>query len=214
MNPDGSNVLQLTNNPEDEWGAALSPDGTRIAYQKEIGDQSEIYVMAVDGSGQARLTNDASYDASPSWSPDNAKLAFSSDRGGIWHIWVMNALDGSGQYQLNTTTDSYGPAWSPNGTQIAYDAENDGDGWTELWLMNSDGSNQHKILDPSGSTDVLARNWSPDGNFIVFQRISYVEYQGDWYWTNSVYRCIQRQFWRHNSSFLFRGRLVSRLGEL
>ena len=185
MNPDGSDVVQLTNNPEDEWSGAWSPDGTRIAYARDVAGQSEIFVMLADGSSQTRLTNDAGYDGQPAWSPDSTRIAFTAYRNNQWRIWVMNALDGSGQTQLNSTANSETPTWSPDGTQIAYDADSSSDGWYELWLMNSNGTNQHQVYDPSGNADAFAGSWSPDGRFIAFTRVSWI-YDPDydeWFWT-------------------------------
>jgi len=188
MNPDGSGIVQLTNTPEDEWNAAWSPDGTRIAYQKDVAGQSEIYVMLADGSGQARLTYDAGFDGEPAWSPDGTRIAFSAYRNSQWRIWVMNASDGSGQTQLNGTAYSETPSWSPDGTQIAYDADGvTSDGWYELWVMNSNGTNQHQVYNPSGDTDAYARSWSPDGRYIAFTRVTWV-YDPDWdvwFWTSA-----------------------------
>ncbi len=182
MNLDGSGVSQLTSNGADDYAPAWSPDGSKLAFSSYRDGQVEIYVMNADGSGQTRLTFDGAYDGMPAWSPDGSKIAFVSARTGGNRIWVMNA-DGSGQTQLSTQAYSESPAWSPDGSQIAYDSDGDGDGWQELWLMNADGSNQREVYDPGwANTDAWARSWSPDGRYIAFTRISFTNYQGDWYW--------------------------------
>ena len=58
MNVDGSEQVNLTNNPADDWGEpSFSPDGSKIAFVSKRDGLDEIYIMNVDGSGQTRLTN-------------------------------------------------------------------------------------------------------------------------------------------------------------
>ena len=97
----------------------------------------------------------------------------------------MNA-DGSNPHQLSNQPCSENAAWSPDGSQIAYDADGNGDGWQELWLMDAAGGNQRQVYDPPESnTDAWARSWSPDGRYVAFTRISFIQYQGNWYWTTA-----------------------------
>ena len=39
-----------------------------------------------------------------------------------------------------------GPTWSPDGTQIAFSSERPEDTGSEIYIMNADGSNQHKLI--------------------------------------------------------------------
>jgi Tol biopolymer transport system component len=181
MNSDGSGVTQLTGNNKDDVFPAWSPDGTKIAFQAYRDGNPEIYIMNADGSNQTRLTASTGFDGTPAWSPDG-RIVFASNRGGADGIWVMNA-DGSGLTQLTWQANSTLPAWSPDGSQIAYSADSNGDGWMELWLMNADGSNQHMLISYGSPYDALARSWSPDGHYIAFTKVGWVNYHGNWYWT-------------------------------
>ncbi len=69
MDSDGSNVLQLTNNPERDKAPAWSPDGEWLAYQAEHDANFDIYIMLADGSQQTRLTTNLDFDGFPSWQP-------------------------------------------------------------------------------------------------------------------------------------------------
>src|SRR5687767_10353125 len=64
---DGSTPLQLINDAAQEMWPALSPDGTKIVYQKYEADRSnpEIFMMPADGSGQVNLTNNSGDDWTP-----------------------------------------------------------------------------------------------------------------------------------------------------
>ncbi|MCB8925846.1 MAG: PD40 domain-containing protein [Ardenticatenaceae bacterium] len=181
-NVDGSGQTALTNNSTDDGNPTWSPDGSKIAFEAYRNGEADIYVMNANGTGQTRLTTSADFDGMPTWSPDGSKIAFVSRRTGGYRIYVMNA-DGSGQTQLSNQPYSLRPQWSPDGTQIAYDADSDNDGWQDLWRMNADGSSQTLVYNPSGQTDAWASSWSPDGSRIVYTLISFIYYQGNWYWT-------------------------------
>jgi TolB protein len=150
MSVDGSGVVRLTSNPNedvrDNWWPSWSPDGSKIAYgsNKDSLYWTDIYVMNADGSGQTRLTdNSAGYSDQPNWSPDGSRIAFESSRDGNHEIYVMNA-DGSGQTNLtnNPRTDD-SPDWSPDGSQIIFSSNRDGSSpdWIKgIYVMNADGS--------------------------------------------------------------------------
>ena len=56
MNVDGSGKTRLTSNSFNDYNPVWSPDGTRIAFYSERGDERDIYVMNADGSEEVRLT--------------------------------------------------------------------------------------------------------------------------------------------------------------
>ncbi len=184
MNTDGSGQSRLTYNDRADGFPFWSPDGARIVFESYVGNQPDLFVMNADGSGESRLTFDSGFDGEPAFSPDGSRIAWTAYRNGGYRIWVMNA-DGSGPIQLSGQAYSENPAWSPDGTQIAYDADVDGDGWQEVLVMNADGSGQHMAYDPTPQSDGWVRSWSPDGRYVAFTRISYIYYQGNWYWTTA-----------------------------
>ncbi len=190
---DGSNGHRLASNPANDYNPAWSPDSNRIIFNSYRDGQSELYVMDADGANLTRLTFDGGYDGGAIWSPDGSKIAFRSDRSGGAAIWVMNT-DGSAPTILATQPYAENPAWSPDGTQIAYDADGNGDGWQEVWVMNSDGTNQRQVYDPGEPTaDAWVRSWSPDGRYIAFTRINFVQYYGNWYWSYAYLDAIAPQ---------------------
>jgi Tol biopolymer transport system component len=71
MDPDGSNVRQLTSgyaDTEPTW----SPDGARIAFKR--GDN--LFVMNVDGSDPRVLTSGVDWEGDLTWSPDGKSIVF------------------------------------------------------------------------------------------------------------------------------------------
>jgi len=64
----------LTEDPEDEFIARWSPDGTRIAYVREpVNGPPSIWAMNADGTDKTLLAEDA---GQFSWSPDGSRIAF------------------------------------------------------------------------------------------------------------------------------------------
>ncbi|MGB2808444.1 MAG: hypothetical protein WBC22_11920, partial [Sedimentisphaerales bacterium] len=57
------------------------------------------------------------------------------------------------------------PAWSPDGSKIAFVSDRDGD--LDIYVMDSDGSNQLRLTYVLGGNNIEP-DWSPDGSKIVF----------------------------------------------
>ena len=69
MNPDGSDIRQLTTDPANDKGAFGTLDGTFIVFNSTRDGNDEIYVMRADGSDQKRLTSNPDNDYMPTWGP-------------------------------------------------------------------------------------------------------------------------------------------------
>ena len=86
-------------------GVAVSPDGSRIAYQvsyysvKENASHTVVYVMNDDGSDVKLLTKSAVSEHSPAWI-DNDHIAFLSVKNGVQQIFSMDS-DGKNRKQLS-----------------------------------------------------------------------------------------------------------------
>jgi Tol biopolymer transport system component len=81
--------------------------------------------------------------------------------------------DGSDVKQLtNLGSQNIGASWeswSFDGTQIVFVEYPPNSGPPQLWLMNADGSNQHRVFD-DGKFQDAAPSFAPDGSHIVFTR--------------------------------------------
>jgi TolB protein len=108
INPDGKGKRQLTS--DSGGGAAVSPDGKRIAYWSQADGDFEIYVINADGSGKKQLTKNSGNDALPAWSPDGKYIYYLGDQNGKgWAVMVMNA-DGSNPRKIIATSAGTDPA--------------------------------------------------------------------------------------------------------
>ncbi|MBI1923348.1 PD40 domain-containing protein, partial [Candidatus Poribacteria bacterium] len=166
MDPDGTNLVKLTDNTAVDQSPVWSPDGTKIAFYSDRDGDNEIYVMNADGTGLTQVTNNSGNDYGPSWSPDGNRIVFQSAPNipTQTDIWVMNASDGSGLTELSNNLGGDGPDWSPDGTTIAFSSIRDGN--NNIWVMNVNGTNP--ILLPNGVQHEGGPKWSPNGMEIVF----------------------------------------------
>jgi Tol biopolymer transport system component len=89
-----------------------SPDGKRIAFNRQVNYDQEIYVKNLADGTVKRLTTSTGADMWPTWSPDGGKIAFSSFRSGKWQIWTMTSTGGSPTRITHTTNTEQMPAFS------------------------------------------------------------------------------------------------------
>ena len=100
-------------------GVAVSPDGSRIAYQvsyysvKENSSHTVIYIMNDDGSDVRLLTKEAASEHSPAWI-DNDHIAFLTVSAGVQQIFSVDA-SGNHRKQLSfMEKDVEGFVFSPD----------------------------------------------------------------------------------------------------
>jgi Tol biopolymer transport system component len=191
MDADGSGEpTKLKTGPGCAYSPAWSPDGKRIAYSSNGTSGNDIYVVAYASSEEGQtnqgraLTDYARGGASDaSWSPDGTEIAFTyTHRNFKSSVYKMDA-DGSGKTPLarfqrtsaggNAATDSKSsPVWSPSGDQIAYERHlpdcppdcattRSISSPTDIYLMNSDGSNPTLVWDFENGQYVSGLDWRP-----------------------------------------------------
>jgi len=116
----------------------------------------------------------------PFWAPDGQRIGFTSwGRNGNYQeaLYIINA-DGSNERLLVIGISRVGGVdWSPDGKRIVFDSDHEAK-WSEIYIINEDGSGFRRITDNPGSTGGpsdpvisggnLSPSWSPDGSRIVF----------------------------------------------
>lgn len=113
INADGTGRKVLISDPLGTFGnPAFSPDGKRIAFDRKVNGNTDIYVKnLVDGSIK-RLTTKAAYEVNPTWSPDGSRIAFVSYELQIPQIWTVSSSGGSLVRITHTTAAAADPAWT------------------------------------------------------------------------------------------------------
>lgn len=168
INTDGSHLRRITTTPAawsagGDQGPAFSPDGTRLVFDRDRGDNAmgALYIVGVDGAGLHEIVPESSDAGGAHWSPDGSRIAFGNIDSGTEHdIHVVNA-DGSGLVTLTHETGYDGagsPAWSPDGTRIAFTRYHAGDDYVGLAIMNADGSGTVVVWHPTPKTDNFPGN--------------------------------------------------------
>src|SRR3989449_745690 len=165
MNPDGSDVTRVTNNPGGNVDPVWAPDGKRIAFASFRTGRSEVFAINVDGTGETQLTTEGGFPGA--WSPDGTRIAFANSSDGDEEVFILN-LDGSGVTRLTDNTfRDFPTAWSPNGAQILFQSDRE-EGDEEIYVMNADGSGVARLTHSPGRDEGDRAGWSPDGTRIVF----------------------------------------------
>jgi Tol biopolymer transport system component len=184
VEPDGSNLKQLTNEAHLGVNPNWSPDGTEITYSEQgtanwspdgaevpsceqgMGGE-DIAVMSADGSNLRVLCTNGTYGLDPTWSPDGTKLAYSSSG----DIYMMDS-DGSNRVNLTKTprVDELNPAFSPNGSQICFYAALPGRSRVPggYYVMDKGASDLYLLFEVPYDNYQGACDWSPDGTKIAF----------------------------------------------
>jgi len=192
MNPDGSNLVNLTETPDDTFDGPQdtqpkwSPDGSRILFLSTApNEDAELWVMDRDGGNRQQLTDNAFRDFGGTWSPDGSRIAWSVEdtENFDFDIWVMNA-DGSNQDPVTAEApeelqfNEWQPDWAPNG-RIVYSAttlvpfEESVGAFYKIHSMEPDGSDRIVLSQgPDLADDVPNHDEqpavSPDGAWIAF----------------------------------------------
>ena len=149
----------------------LSPDGTRLAMDRTVNDNSDIWIYEIATRRWNKVTSSPSAETTPAWSPDSRYLAYASDRDGSRQIYRTGA-NGAGQEQ--PLTDGPNPKlpldWSEDGRHLLY-SEQHPETSSDLWILPLDGAGGV----PGKPTAFLTTpnnesqgRFSPDGKWIAY----------------------------------------------
>jgi eukaryotic-like serine/threonine-protein kinase len=154
---------------EDDWMAAFSPDGSRIAFRSER-DGGGVFLMDADGGNLRRLTKEG---FNPAWSPDGREIVYAtapadSPHARNNHRSQLKAINVETRERrlidIGSGKDAVQPSWSPNGARIAYWGLRDTD--RDIWTVPAGGG------EPAPVTNDEATDWnpvwSPDGKYLYF----------------------------------------------
>src|SRR6185503_12726629 len=133
--------LRLTQSQDDEIQPRVSPDGRRLAFASNRGNDEgdyDIWVMRLydkgtpdetGGRGPAiRFARLAGYEGHPSWAPDGNRLAYYAVRDGLGSTWVAGIAslndNGSGPSRpvappVLVSRHGGTVSWSPDGQTLA-----------------------------------------------------------------------------------------------
>ena len=181
----GSVVVPVTRFPGRETQPAFSPDGGKIAFAWDGGEEthSDIYVKLIDAGEPLPLTTDPAPDHSPVWSPDGRYVAFAreGERGGIYRVAAL----GGGEQKLGDIVPTRGYhrgayyqfarntlSYSPDGKYLAVaDSNAAGEPFSIFLLEVETGRKRRLTYPPAASVGDDSPAFSPDGHFLAFARL-------------------------------------------
>jgi TolB protein len=166
MDLDGRGVVQVTNGPMQCIHPSFSPDGTRLVYSAlgARSDQWEVWVINLLTDEKRQI----GYGLFPAWSPDHSvdRIAYQRgrQRGSRWFsLWTMELQNGEGRRNTEVAVSSNAaivtPCWSPDGKKIAFTtvvqpangAAQAAAGQQDIWMIDADGANKHRLTDGNGT---------------------------------------------------------------
>jgi serine/threonine protein kinase/Tol biopolymer transport system component len=156
--PDENNLL----NPE------LSPDGRRVAVERTIQGNTDVYLIDAARSVSSRFTFDAAGEHCPVWSPDGSRIIFTSNRKGSDNLYQKASSGaGSDELLLESSENKVTNAWSPDGRFLLY-IQLDPKTGADLWVLPLFGERKPFPF-VNTSFDEGNGQFSPDGRWVAYQ---------------------------------------------
>ena len=105
----------------EEFSAAVSADGSRIAVQSTRSGAAQIWVAdAAGGNSQSVTSMFAGVVGSPRWSPDGTQIAFDARVEGNPDIWVVSSQGGAPRRLTSESAEDVVPDWSSDGKWVYF----------------------------------------------------------------------------------------------
>jgi hypothetical protein len=172
IDPDGKNLAQLSDRTYYDIAAArqvVSPDGNWLLYNAP--DTSARQILQIWRANLKDPTappeqitfHTRGISFAPAWSPDGSKILYTSTKDGReQEIFLFDFNNPNRWDRLSFSQEQYlwnqYPSWSPDSKQIAFSSDRGHiAAYTEIWVMNADGSGAKKLGD--GSRDAWAPVW-------------------------------------------------------
>lgn len=168
---DGEDVMPLTVTSGNEYEAAVSPDGTVIAYTAQQ-ENYDLHSLPLDGSPPRDVLSTSRAETDPAWSPVVDRFAYVTDRAGVPQIWLNDPagsprpLVTDANFPDGATFHLSGLAFSPDGQRIAYQRRSRAG--FRLWVSMIAGGPGVRAAGAEEFGYQDSPTWSPDGQWLAF----------------------------------------------
>ena len=132
----------------------LSPDGTRVAYARGDGQQTDVWLLDMRRGASTRLTFQRG--SIPVWTPDGKQIYYRCRRG-----LCRKAADGSGDEQVVSNNSVLPRSFSPDGATLIMGAG-------DIFALRIGAAEEPKPWLQTPFTE-LTPEFSPDGRWVAYQ---------------------------------------------
>jgi len=167
MNPDGTDIRQITNGEYWHSNGRWSPDASKIVCNTEEGSTTagtEMVVMNSYGGNRTLL----GYGNQISWYPDGSEIIFSYWQGaeiGIYDNKLFSINPDGNNRKVLSEKYAGSHTFSPDGSQIAFSVKPDSS--TRIVILDYPLFDNPTYIGPQGP---YAPGWSPGGKEIAFSK--------------------------------------------
>jgi tricorn protease len=166
----GGDATRLTDNPANDNDINWSPDGSKLVFISDRGNQPDLYVLDVKTKAVTRLTNDPAAESAPAWSPDGKSISFAK-AGGKPGLYIVPAAggearllaEGNGNNDFGNGIVTY--SWSPDSKWVAF-SRMDRYQVRDIWVVPAVGGTAVNVTRYPEIN--VAPKWTHDGKNLLF----------------------------------------------
>ncbi len=166
MDLDGSNLVNLTNNPAQDGLPAWSGSAGALAFLSDrvLGQLAFYQLDGLGGEPVVMNTNPPPTAGQAFWSPNGQYVAFQGGDTGVSDIYILDlAADTTLNLSDSASLDTFG-AWSADSRQVLFTSTRAGS--LAIFTSGVGGGEPTRLTDPSFASTFPA--WAPDGSKIAF----------------------------------------------
>ena len=166
MNADGSGVLRLTRNADEEAFSGWSGDSKQLFFTTVAGDSAHTYSISTDGTGLASIGAFAAHAVLVS--PDGKSVVYGAGPWATVQLFRARA-DGSGSRRLTPGGGAYWcSALADNGTRVAT-SRSDSNGM-QIWIFDASTDESWMATSfPKSDGNPQCPAWAPEGRRLALQ---------------------------------------------